>query len=1671
MTTAQKKTAVQRLGAALLSFAMLLSLFWMTERPAKAADWMEPYLDQVVEWGVMRGDATGNLNADRQITRAEFVTLINRAFGYTEAGPNPFTDVLESDWFAEDIAIAHQAGYFNGTSPTTAAPYNLVTREQAAALLGRSLRLQGTTGSASSFTDGNEIGTWSRGLVQQAADMGIIQGYPDGSFRPDALITRGQVACFLVRALGTLVNEPGEQTSGGVYGNLTINTAGVKLKDTTITGNLYLTGGVGLGNVELENVTVLGEIVLCGAGEAERGENSVVLRNVTADSMVIDSLTDQFLSVRAEGLTDIGNTTVRTGSYLEDVTDDGLGLKVITLDGASGTQLQVAGNIKEIVNLTPNSNLQIAQGVAGTVTMDEKATGGRLNIDGSASIRDLNLDTATPVTGTGSISHVNVNAAGSNIAMLPDTIYVRPGINSNINRTDMDTTAAAESSEDPRLLSGYPFINNVAPTSAQAIFSTNKAGTIYWVLSTLTDGSMGENELLNPSAYASRILRSGTISAAASKTEYTARLTGLTRDGSYYVSAMLVDNRGRHSPVKVAAFTTPDDTTPAFASGYPTTIMTEDEDGEQVVQVMTMPTKDCQMYYALLPNNAAAPSTADLKAGAVTGNLGYGVVDVKKNTPLLVPKVNTSYLQEQTTYNLYLWLNDADNGKSSAIRRLQVTTLDKTPPTITHLTHVESAARSATFTVALDEPGTLYWAVVKANNRFYALNESGQSPTPEELVAKIQIENGTNAVRSGRVNVARAATDVRFNITGLEAQTHYDLYYVAKDRAGNYNIYTENLTPPMEFSTLDNEPPTVVQEFTHDGTDEGQKISTPYPDTDINLVFSESVQGIEYINGVAHKDVFLDLYTAVDRAPDGSEAEREAQVKLGQALRKYITLNYRPASGQPVPVNVKGDQDVGDNWVIDYSKAIVRPDPEGTGELIISFPTDKDNPENGALKLGSGVTYYFTLTGIADTSPAMNAMKGTRGVVTLPNFTTIDAQLVFSGGSSSGNGITFDMNFRLTPVTTQNSSSDTLWDMIFWSNATVAFEMYYRDLPNGNWTKITAPDREEMRISTTTQHPTTGLSFSKFLKTAEGAADINFDQLRSFQNDREYGIVITEWNGTRDRGTWSGETSLTITPVAGDYTALTNLANKTLSRSSYAEHQKGIYAVKEIGVPKEYTVSKPHEDTQPPTFVEQTPTIVPGDTGVEINFMVSRNNCKYYCVITKVGNLSTTLKGSNGGQDISIDKTNWDRLPESGKEIMDLKDGNLRYPSKSSMTDGSITGPAYVVREGSCGRQLQTISIRDELEPESEYIAYFVLQGESMTSLSDTYGFRFKTETVVRPVIRVGANAATANVTADRVADVRYVLLVDGRVPSLFLTPMKDNMVEGAANMDGYSARYENMTILEAMSDYVRRGNSQTVLGSVFDLFANQDIKNQVVNFMDTARGDGSSVMLVGNMAHKGNNDAQSVDCQNSMIKNNDTMTYWFVAMGKSPQGSGYAFAAAPDLYYPNTTPPQVLSIATTIDDAITGNLQDNPTDASRMTYTGTVTITFSTDLYYLSSSGGSQYLQVVDKSIADLGTDAQSRGYISSAALITSPNVSVEHRQGGSNTSPCSTLTLRYTASGGGGAAITFDRRLANSRGITGNQALTLTMTLVPNNNGMYVPRFSLPTSLTEWGRPSVTP
>ncbi|MBQ9345857.1 MAG: S-layer homology domain-containing protein, partial [Oscillibacter sp.] len=139
-------------------------------------------LQKLNEWNVIQGYSDGQLHPERYVTRAQFVAMVNRAYGYRETGSHPFSDVPADAWYANDIGIAYNAGYFTGTSSSTASPNTNLSRQQAMTLLAKNMRLESVPGEVTEFRDGNAFAPYASGYVKACVQKGLVGGYPDGTF-------------------------------------------------------------------------------------------------------------------------------------------------------------------------------------------------------------------------------------------------------------------------------------------------------------------------------------------------------------------------------------------------------------------------------------------------------------------------------------------------------------------------------------------------------------------------------------------------------------------------------------------------------------------------------------------------------------------------------------------------------------------------------------------------------------------------------------------------------------------------------------------------------------------------------------------------------------------------------------------------------------------------------------------------------------------------------------------------------------------------------------------------------------------------------------------------------------------------------------------------------------------------------------------------------------------------------------------------------------------------------------------------------------------------------------------------------------------------------------------------------------------------------------------------
>lgn len=1516
----------RRILSAMLSLIMVISLLPAVTAPASAAGWMEPYLEKLASWGVMRGDSSGNMHPERAITRAEFVVLVNRALGYGKTSPSiPYKDVKNADWYYDDINIGYTTGYFKGTSKNSASPKNSVTREQAAVLLGRNLALNDDPGASMNFTDSNRLGTWSRGIVRSAVNEGIVHGYKDGSFKPKDRITRGQMAVLLVNAIGTPVNKSGTQTLGGVYGNVTISTSGVTLRDTTIAGNLYITGGLGLGDVALENVSVLGKIVVCGAGESSKGKNSVVLRNVTVPTLIMDSLSNNTVSIRAEGSTKVDHTLIRTPSYLEDAAGDNNGFLNVKVDGEDETTLSVAGNLKEIITLTPKSTVTVAKGSVKMLTVDEAAKNAAVTVLPGGTVKELNLDVGTAVKGTGDVEKLNVKAPGSKVEMLPDAIVIRPDITATIAGEKMDTTLAAESSADPRLLAGYPKVTDLAPTSAKGLMRTNKAGTVYWAITSITDGSVGEADLLKPTGN-SKIIKSGNLKSAKSDTDYSAALSSLTSDGSYYLSAMMVDARNQHSPVKAISFGTPDNTVPNFATGYPYLSQITSTSA----QVTVMPTKTCRLYYALLPKNAAAPTAKDFKANAVTGNLGFGSRDVTKNVTDTF-RVNRSDLKELEGYDLYLWLTDVDGTQNSAVKKLAFTTVDGTPPKfLTEPTVTSIKETSVGMTASLNEIGTIYWVAVKEGDE-YPKPMNGQASKPEltSEAAKLQVSNGMNALKSGKISAA-ANKDVSINISGLSSESAYDVYYLAQDKAGNYSAVVGKIT----IHTLDTNSPTVTQEFTRTNDAEGK---SPLADSDVRIVFSENVQSSDT------NQHLLETYAKSLASKDTSE--------IAALLRSTIQLYS--ADVTPAVQVVERTSDSITNWTIDYRSAKVT---AKDGKVIVTFESGK------ALKLQSGSKYYFQIQNIADTSNSKNIIKP--NPCRLETFTTVYAQVnlapsVSSGTDASGSAVNFDMSFKVVPISTKNAAGSVQYDLLFRTASQVSFKLYTRTGESGNWTEAN-DSGTPYTASLNPYADNTVRGASYFANFVPNRADhtINFGTLNTLVTNQEFGVVFTSLNGSTERKNWNGKVEMQVRVVAGSNDSeMSNLTKTDMTDNDLKEYLAPKGTVTEVGTPVNYAMRCIFTDSEAPTFQVSFPDLKPSDVSAVMNVQLSRSSGKIFYVVAPVETIRTVLK--NHGN-MLITKGIWDQLPMT-------TDGSNPFftdtPTSSSIMNSSQYSSNPLVKTGSTKYYGSTTPITlTGLEPETKYCAYFVLQGDSQNVYTESpYLFRFETTEISRPIIQLDINNPSVSINVNSTSTVDYLLAVNGQEPGGLRNDMANFSTSKSEFQSGgsyygkgtgspLSGGGKVYTVLDAMSENYYDG--KVLKGSVFDQYASQSAKDQFAEYIR------AQATVAGSITLKGQTDVpadsyKTVNCSSGMT---GSTWYTFLSVAKSVSGSGDAFRAIRPVFNTDDQAPMISACNFVLQQDI-GSI-NGPCN-------GTLTLLFDEDLYWVVKTGVNQEITPINNTTA----------------------------------------------------------------------------------------------------------
>ena len=164
--------------------------------------WAKKEINQFISSGYVNGYEDGTFRPDNSITRAEFVKLVNKYFGFNNKEDIKFSDINTNDWYYNDICIASKTGYINGYEDKTFKPNKTITREEVSKILISIKNKQDNVyDKLNKYPDKNKVSNWAKPYVEGSIEQGYLKGNDLGLLNPTNNITRAESVTILSRVV------------------------------------------------------------------------------------------------------------------------------------------------------------------------------------------------------------------------------------------------------------------------------------------------------------------------------------------------------------------------------------------------------------------------------------------------------------------------------------------------------------------------------------------------------------------------------------------------------------------------------------------------------------------------------------------------------------------------------------------------------------------------------------------------------------------------------------------------------------------------------------------------------------------------------------------------------------------------------------------------------------------------------------------------------------------------------------------------------------------------------------------------------------------------------------------------------------------------------------------------------------------------------------------------------------------------------------------------------------------------------------------------------------------------------------------------------------------------------------------------------------------------------
>ena len=163
--------------------------------------WAESAIRSYINKGYTSGYEDGSFKPENSITRAEFVSIFNRAFSLTKKSGKSFEDT-KTHWAKENIDIAVTNGVCSGKTATEFKPNDPITREEAAVMIANYKKISDNNiDKLNTYKDANQVSSWAKPGLEGVVEKQYLGGYSDNTIRPKSKITRAEAVVTLSRVI------------------------------------------------------------------------------------------------------------------------------------------------------------------------------------------------------------------------------------------------------------------------------------------------------------------------------------------------------------------------------------------------------------------------------------------------------------------------------------------------------------------------------------------------------------------------------------------------------------------------------------------------------------------------------------------------------------------------------------------------------------------------------------------------------------------------------------------------------------------------------------------------------------------------------------------------------------------------------------------------------------------------------------------------------------------------------------------------------------------------------------------------------------------------------------------------------------------------------------------------------------------------------------------------------------------------------------------------------------------------------------------------------------------------------------------------------------------------------------------------------------------------------